>query len=347
MKPITKYLSIAILLPLLFSACKENPSRENEVMDYNWYFLGFPNTRIWALELSDNKLYAGVPNRGLWRLNLNSPEIKWDSLGLADGTIDDILIDKGLNTIFVGVAGGNGQYGIWKTTNEGQSWIPSSDGIPAPSTAIHTFRLAQNPSNPDIMFANCDWRGLYKSTNRGNSWIEIYSFGTYGISIEDIEFLNHKGDTIWIGGINGLGLSFIVASEDGMNTWYWKSIRGMAHTYIVYDIEADPRSSSIVYISAHPYLFKTTNYGKSVDTLLTPVYVQGYHSSAEISINPNNPQEIICSGAYIYYSKNGGKNFEKIELPMQNAVSHSLAVDWQRRTLYVAIPDHGIYKRKF
>jgi len=35
MKPITKYLSMAILLPLLFSACKENPSRENEVMDYN------------------------------------------------------------------------------------------------------------------------------------------------------------------------------------------------------------------------------------------------------------------------------------------------------------------------
>jgi len=196
------------------------------------------------------------------------------------------------------------------------------------------------------MFANCDWRGLYKSTNRGNSWIYI---GNFANSIDDIEFLNSKGDTVWVGGIAPVGESIIIiyVPEDDGKTWNLKHYRVLNNTFGIYDIEADPRSSSIVYISAHPYLFKTTNYGKSVDTLLTPVYVQGYHSSAEISINPNNPQEIICSGAYIYYSKNGGKNFEKIELPMQNAVSHSLAVDWQRRTLYVAIPDHGIYKRKF
>ena len=84
--------------------------------------------------------------------------------------------DASQNTWFAGAASG----GVWKTTNGGSSWEPSSAGLPN----LGTNALAQSLSNPDIIFAgtgeqygggDMNGSGLFKSTDYGQNWIQIIS----------------------------------------------------------------------------------------------------------------------------------------------------------------------------
>src|SRR3989339_1257300 len=88
------------------------------------------------------------------------------------------------STYFVGVAQG----GVWKTVNDGQTWIPLTDELPI--TRISD--IAIDPLNPDVIYISvCDFAyigfglhlngrkrnthyglGVYKTTNGGQTWSE-------------------------------------------------------------------------------------------------------------------------------------------------------------------------------
>ena len=128
-----------------------------------------------------------------------------------------------------------GNAGIWKSTDFGQTWEQLEADIP-PTNAVQRIELAISPSNPDYVYAlACDmdkgFYGLYRSTNAGESW-ELRSTepnilhwyegngnggqGTYDLTI----IVNpNNPDRIYTGGIN------IWGSNDGGLTWgiasYW------------------------------------------------------------------------------------------------------------------------------
>jgi hypothetical protein len=81
------------------------------------------------------------------------------------------------NTIFAGTPGG----GLWKSTNNGGSWTPLTDGLPSSGIS----GIAINPSNANIMYVltgdgngGNQWGyyvketgcGVYKSTDGGTTW---------------------------------------------------------------------------------------------------------------------------------------------------------------------------------
>jgi len=86
------------------------------------------------------------------------------------------------NTYFVGVAQG----GVWKTSDNGQTWMPLTDNLPI--TRISDIEI--NPNNPDEMYISlCDYEyigiglflngkkrnthyglGVYKTTDGGLTW---------------------------------------------------------------------------------------------------------------------------------------------------------------------------------
>ncbi|MGB9664034.1 MAG: WD40/YVTN/BNR-like repeat-containing protein [Ignavibacteria bacterium] len=341
--------SLISLLLIFTLSCKEKSLDPNGQVDYNWQFLGMQGKTVWKLLLDGDYLYAGVEDYGLWRLNVKQPSVKWEHLGIGDTIqqsydIDAIIVDKETNTIFIGIVGtsiGMPAVGIWKTTNNGLSWIPSDSGIPSPSNSVYS--MAQNPLNPNIMFAHCN-RGLYKSTDRGKSWRYVMQGG---MTIEDIEFYDKNPDTIWIGGESNALYSIYWTSEDGGETWNVGTGRAPRKTLVIYDIEFDPNNSSTVYVGTMGEFLKTTDYGKTWDTLINPICCP-YVSANNISINPKNSQELFATGRYLYYSTNGGKSFEKINLPTEyDPVAYALAVDWDRRILYISILKVGIYKKRF
>ncbi len=76
------------------------------------------------------------------------------------------------NTLFVGTAAG----GVWKSTNEGASWVPLTDG----QCSLVIGNLAIDPVTPNIIYAGTGEPseatygcGVLRSTDGGTSWTNI------------------------------------------------------------------------------------------------------------------------------------------------------------------------------
>jgi len=102
----------------------------------------------------------------------------WRSIGPANmgGRVDDIaVVESDPSTIYIGFATG----GIWKTTNNGTTWIPIFDTYPVSSIGD----IAIAPSNPDIIYVGTGepnnrqsssfGAGVYKSVDGGKSFQEV------------------------------------------------------------------------------------------------------------------------------------------------------------------------------
>jgi photosystem II stability/assembly factor-like uncharacterized protein len=102
----------------------------------------------------------------------------WRSIGPANmgGRVDDIaVVESDPSTIYIGFATG----GIWKTTNNGTTWIPIFDTYPVSSIGD----IAIAPSNPDIIYVGTGepnnrqsssfGAGVYKSVDGGKSFQEM------------------------------------------------------------------------------------------------------------------------------------------------------------------------------
>jgi photosystem II stability/assembly factor-like uncharacterized protein len=104
--------------------------------------------------------------------------LKFRSIGPANtgGRVDDFAVARvpgAPDAIYVGTASG----GIFKSTNQGTSWVPIFDGVDA---MMSIGDLAVSPSNPNIVWAgtgeannrqSSSWGdGVYKSMDSGRTW---------------------------------------------------------------------------------------------------------------------------------------------------------------------------------
>lgn len=121
----------------------------------------------------------------------NSPfnKLKWSHLGPTNisGRCVDIAVvqPKGKNyVIYVATASG----GVWKTENEGTTWVPIFDR--AASTSIGDIALT--PTNPDVLWVGTGEAnifrssqagiGIYKSADGGKTWQHMGLGSSYTIS---------------------------------------------------------------------------------------------------------------------------------------------------------------------
>lgn len=101
----------------------------------------------------------------------------WRSIGPANmgGRVDDIaVVESDPSTIYLGFATG----GIWKSTNNGTTWIPIFDTYPVSSIGD----IAIAPSNPDVIYigtgeannrqSSSFGAGVYKSVDGGKTFQE-------------------------------------------------------------------------------------------------------------------------------------------------------------------------------
>jgi photosystem II stability/assembly factor-like uncharacterized protein len=116
-------------------------------------------------------------------------KLKWSHIGPTNvsGRCTDIAVvqPKGKNyVIYVATASG----GVWKTENEGTTWVPIFDR--AASTSIGDIALA--PTNPEIVWVGTGEAnifrssqagiGIYKSTDGGKTWQHMGLTDTYTIA---------------------------------------------------------------------------------------------------------------------------------------------------------------------
>lgn len=226
-------------------------------------------------------------------------ELKWSFVGPTNisGRCTDVEVvaPKGKSyTIYVASASG----GVWKTVNEGTSWIPVFDQ--EASTSIGDIALDQ--ANPEILWVGTgeanifrssqNGAGVYKTTDGGKSWQHMGLTNTHTIA----RILIHPG--------NG-NVVYVAASG---HEWTKNKDRGV---------------------------YKTTDGGRSWDKIL---YIDEMTGAIDLVMDPSNPERLYAatwqrirkkwndprnedgySGSGIWRSEDGGKNWNKINTGLPEA----------------------------
>src|SRR4051812_46294692 len=89
-------------------------------------------------------------------------EFVWRSIGPPSmgGRIDDVeAVERDPSIIYVGAASG----GVWKTVNNGTTWVPVFDS--QPNLSIGDIAIA--PSNPDVVWVGTGEANQRQSTTYG------------------------------------------------------------------------------------------------------------------------------------------------------------------------------------
>jgi len=113
----------------------------------------------------------------------------WTPLGPGNvgGRTRGLVIDPNGTTMYAGGAAG----GVWKSTNAGASWTPTTDLI----ANLAVSSLAMDPTNPSILYAGTGegyfqldavrGNGIFKTTNAAGTWTQLPSTAT-----ADFRFVN-------------------------------------------------------------------------------------------------------------------------------------------------------------
>jgi photosystem II stability/assembly factor-like uncharacterized protein len=100
-------------------------------------------------------------------------------------------------------------YGVYKSTDFGQTWTSMNRGFKNPS--VYTMKM--DPLNPEVLMAGTHAGGIYRTNNGGKSWFEINT-GLTNTTILDLVF--DLKDSKRIYALTSLGLFL---SENGGDQW--------------------------------------------------------------------------------------------------------------------------------
>lgn len=243
------------------------------------------------------------------------------------------------NVYYVGVAQG----GVWKTTNNGVSWIPLTDNLPI--TRISDIAIDPNDPDSTMYISVCDFEyigfglflngrkrnthyglGVYKTTDAGATWQPT------GLS-----FLLTDGDASLIrkiivnpansNEVVACGVSGMYRSTDGGANWT------QVNTGLFWDMLSDPNTPSTLYAATgwvmnsnigSAGVFKSTNFGQTWTALPTGMPATGTLQRVKLAIAPSDPNYIyaITTDLYgglhgIYKSTNAGTSWNYIT-PSEN-----------------------------
>jgi len=207
---------------------------------------------------------------------------------------------------------------IFRSDDEGANWIPI---YTEPGTGTVVASLAQDPGNPDILYAGTSAGTLIKSIDAGGTWRNI------GDSVDGIisKILFDAGDpnTVYL-------LLFgkeMRLSRDGGETWIdWDEERrkeldgldGDAATAFrerereneppqgMVALLADPSRSGTLYAAGKTGFYRSTDSGKFWDRLDIIESAEKF-TVRSIAVDPKRPETVIfVAGQALYRSEDGG-----------------------------------------
>ncbi len=200
------------------------------------------------------------------------------------------FVKDSLNRWFVGISGD----GVYYTTNEGNNWIPTSNGL----TEARVNCLVIDSSN--YLFAGTS-RGLFRSSNGGAQWQVIY-FNTNEILSIVVDQINRifvsTANTIWISTDNGVS---------------WNVSAGGLSGGSYYNLCVAP--NSYMYVRSGSGVFRSTDGGANwiaVNSGLPSTSVSSLITTA------NNYIFAGISSQGVYLSTNNGENWTAVNSGLGN-----------------------------
>ncbi|HEU4884783.1 MAG TPA: hypothetical protein VFT45_21175, partial [Longimicrobium sp.] len=241
---------------------------------------------------------------------------------MVTGRVTSIAIPSGApNTVYLGAAQG----GVWKTTDGGKNWAPTSDN----ELSLAIGAIAIDPSNPSIVYAGTGegnfsgdsyyGAGVLKSTNAGASWTMLAQATFTGTRFSRLAVT--PGATTRLFGATGKG---VYRSTDGGVTWMPMS-SGIPANVPATDVSINPATPTTVYAAVWGQgIYRTTNASAATPawTKLTAGLPAGGISRIALAVAPSAPQTVyalIADAAYavngFYRTTNGGTSWTAIPLP--------------------------------
>ena len=181
--------------------------------------------------------------------------LRWRNVGNANymGRMSDVVgIPGPSKTLFVAAAAG----GIWKSTNNGQTWRPVFDDkriismgmlAIAPSDTMQVWAGTGEPNSRNTIEPGA---GIYKSTDQGNTWKLMGLEKTQHIGGIAVHPTNPN-----IVYVAALGAAWkanpergLYKTEDGGNTW--KLVKFISDKAGFVDVKLDPRDPNVVWAAS-------------------------------------------------------------------------------------------------
>ena len=149
----------------------------------------------------------------------------WSATLTTSWCTDMVVRTDSANIVLAAIYG----YGIYKSTNYGQTWTQITSGLP--TSGFNRINMAISASNPLIVYAafvnssTSGLYGLYRSSDGGNTWSQVsgvpdylYAQGWYDNCII-IDPTNPA--VVYAGGVFPYSSSYhgLVMTTDGWNTW--------------------------------------------------------------------------------------------------------------------------------
>ena len=314
-----------------------------------WFTIGVSQTYVWELKQAGVTLggpvIAATYNTDI--VYYGSDDIIYKSIDRGEtfiqtgivvpnspSDIKNIILDNGNPGTFL-VATRSSPDEIYKTTDDGQNWLPSLENA---DFAYFGIPMEQDPSHPDTIYTISDDQFM-RSTNFGDSWDTLTT--VVGIS----------------GGVCDIAVfpdtSIILMGDDG--TGIWRSTDSGASWTQVVSSTVSPTPGEIPTIAVDYMnpgvawavkwgdgggVFKSTDYGLTWTEITNSDFVGENMWTVHVQVDDSNVLMVGCfSCLFVWRSLDGGTTWTKIDIIGR---SYQLFVD--DSTTQYAAQEGGFFK---
>ena len=247
--------------------------------------------------------------------------------------------------IYVGLYpyGGEGQGGIYRSTDGGRNWEFFNNGLPPDIYYDEIIAVMRNNENRRLFLTSNN--GLYRSDDFGESWTLCEDgLPTCGY-FNTIAASPANNNYIYLGEKRGYSDQRLYKSIDCGLTWEPISTidGGIIAHYIACD-SFDPYTAYITFDTLG--ILKTTDGGNRwIDINANLPLDVDYVSMSGIMINPYNPDNIfVCvQGKGIFISNNGGLHWDDFNEGMENSFSSGYPIFDPTDTSRIYLAGHSVW----
>ena len=229
-----------------------------------------------------------------------------------------------------------------------------------------SFPIVFSPHDPKVLYIGGNV--LMKTTNEGQNWENISpdltrndkskqasSGGPITQDNTSIEYYDTiftimespvQKDLIWVGTDDGL----VQVTRDGGKHWDNVTPKGMPEWIQINTIEASPFDAGTAYVAAtayklddfHPYLFKTTDFGKTWTKIVSGI--PETHFTRAIREDPNHKGLLVAGTEFgLYISFDDGANWRSFQQNIPIVPIADLAFHKREQDLVVATQGRSFY----
>lgn len=317
-------------------------------------------------------VYAGLQDNGEWAGPSNSRQIKgilnkhWTPVGGGDGFYVQVN-PKDHNELYRNYQMGNIER-FDQRSGQTQPIMPKAPLDGEPYRFNWNSPILLSPHDPNIIYFGGNY--LFKSVNKGHSWQKI----SPDLSTVDPEKQKDSGGPIGLDNTGAevhctiftlaespLNAGVIWAGTDDGNLWIttdngknWKNviknIKGLPSSSWVSRVEASRTAEGKAYVTFDrhrsddyaPYIYKTTDYGKTWTALRNNLPDTGY--LYVVREDPVNPDLLYVGSEFgLFFSFDGGKKWLPFKHKFPTASVRDLAVHPREHDLIIGTHGRGVY----